>query len=62
MAQKSYVLVEVDSGTLGQLYDDLAAYPGVGEVTEHGPGCCCKNCPWGGDHGWRDGGAPHDAG
>jgi hypothetical protein len=18
---------------------------------EHGPGCCCKNCPWGGDHG-----------
>lgn len=21
---------------------------------EHGSGCCCKNCPWGGNHGWPE--------
>jgi hypothetical protein len=21
------------------------------DITDHGDGCCCKNCPWRGDHG-----------
>lgn len=50
-AQRHYLLVEVDDGSLEQLMADLAGYPGVGDVTgDHGKGCCCKNCPWKGDH------------
>lgn len=50
--QSLYLLVEADD----RLGDDVYAYlsqgvNGIVSVTEHGSGCCCKNCPWGGDHG-----------
>jgi hypothetical protein len=28
----------------------IASIRGVDMVSDHGEGCCCKNCPWGGDH------------
>lgn len=46
-----YLLVQVDEGATDQLFDDLASYPGVVSVEEHGEGCCCKHCPWAGNHG-----------
>lgn len=49
-----YLLVEVSDLVAEQFLDDMTGYPGVADVTEHGPGCCCKNCPWQGDHGWHE--------
>lgn len=45
------LLVEVSE----PLAEEVAAYlaghvNGVVSVSEHGSGCCCKNCPWNGDH------------
>lgn len=48
-----FLLVEVDD----RLSEDIAHclspefVNGVVSVTEHGGGCCCKNCPWRGSHG-----------
>lgn len=52
MTLKEYLLVTVDGDKLDQLHDDLEKYPGVTDVSDHGGGCCCKNCPWDGNHGW----------
>jgi len=51
---RHYLLVEVDDNALERLRADLAGYPGVGVTDYHGPGCCCKNCPWHGNHGWHE--------
>ena len=50
--KKMFLVVEVDD----RLAEDISYYlarsvNGITAVTEHGPGCCCKNCPWGGNHG-----------
>jgi hypothetical protein len=50
----TWLLVKVDDRMAGEVYSYLAApglVNGIAEVTDHGGGCCCKNCPWRGDHG-----------
>lgn len=50
----AYLLVKVDDRMAGEFCSYLSAAgpaSGIAEVTDHGSGCCCKNCPWGGDHG-----------
>lgn len=50
----TYLLVKVDDRMAGEVGSYLAAglVNGIAEVTDHGGGgCCCKNCPWGGNHG-----------
>lgn len=47
------LLVEVDDRLAGDIVHFLSPefVNGVVSVTEHGSGCCCKNCPWRGNHG-----------
>jgi len=45
------LLVEVDADKTAELSLLLVNRPYVQSVTDHGKGCCCKNCPWNGDHG-----------
>jgi hypothetical protein len=49
--RKAYLLVEVSEVLAEDVAECLPRVNGVLSVTEHEPGCCCKNCPWGGDHG-----------
>ena len=46
-----FMLVEVDADKTAELSQLLVNRPYVQSVTVHGKGCCCKNCPWNGDHG-----------
>jgi hypothetical protein len=47
-----FILVETASeAEAAAVTDILAIAPGVITVCDHGDGCCCKNCPWDGDHG-----------
>lgn len=46
------LLVTVDSeASAAQIADHLRDDPAVTVVSGHPDGCCCKNCPWNGDHG-----------
>lgn len=47
------LLVEVDDRLAGDILHYLSPefVNGIVSVTEHGRGCCCKNCPWQGNHG-----------
>jgi hypothetical protein len=47
----SYLLVQVDDRVAADTAYLLERQDGITSVTVHSPGCCCKNCPWGGDHG-----------
>jgi hypothetical protein len=47
----TYLLVQVDYEESGSLSERIAGLHGVLEVTGHDEGCCCKNCPWNGNHG-----------
>lgn len=46
------LLVEVDDRLAGDILHYLSPefINGIVSVTDH-VGCCCKNCPWQGDHG-----------
>jgi hypothetical protein len=50
-----FLLVEVAEDEASQVEAFIGSTGGVESVAVHneGPGfaCCCKNCPWGGDHG-----------
>jgi hypothetical protein len=48
-----FLLVEVDgeSEDSNELEAYLYSLGNVISVSVHGPGCCCKNCPWDGNHG-----------
>jgi len=48
---KEYLLVEVEQDWARHTMDRLPELAGITDVTVHGKGCCCKNCPWGGNHG-----------
>jgi len=43
--------VEVDDRLAAEVMAYLQSVNGVEMVYEHGNGCCCKNCPWRGNHG-----------
>lgn len=43
--------VEVDDQLAADVIACLQSVNGVRMAYEHGNGCCCKNCPWQGDHG-----------
>jgi hypothetical protein len=45
-----YLLVTLPTDEAAAALTDLLGEVGA-EVFEHGPGCCCKNCPWDGNHG-----------
>ena len=49
--KSAYLLVQVDDKFADDTEYLLARMNGVEQVHVHGPGCCCKNCPWKGDHG-----------
>lgn len=49
-----YLLVGVEEWAEDNVTVYLDVTAGVRTVDVHGPGCCCKNCPWNGNHG--DGG------
>lgn len=48
-----FLLVEVDDGpeATSAVEGYLLSLGSVVNVTVHGDGCCCQNCPWNGDHG-----------
>lgn len=46
-----YLLLAADDDVAEALAKVITGtVPGV-EITEHGHGCCCQNCPWKGNHG-----------
>ena len=47
----TYLLVEVDDRLAEDVAASLGSCNGVLGVTDHGTGCCCKNCPREGNHG-----------
>lgn len=48
----AYLLVQVDDESESRyVIEALGDMEHVVTVIDHGPGCCCKNCPWSGDHG-----------
>lgn len=47
--EMSVLLVEVPKAFEGA-FTDMAGQQFAATVTDHGQGCCCKNCPWGGNH------------
>lgn len=51
----TYLLVQVDDAEATQVEAFIGSVGGVEAVEVHhegpGPGCCCQNCPWGGNHG-----------
>jgi len=51
--EKAYLLVEVDKSYNQERLQRyiLEASDGVLAIYDHGKGCCCKNCPWDGNHG-----------
>ena len=49
--RSAFMLVEVDEEKYLEVQEMLLALGIVRSCTEHQKGCCCKNCPWRGDHG-----------
>jgi hypothetical protein len=47
----TYLLVEVDDAEASQVEAFIGSIGSVKAVEVHGDGCCCKNCPWDGNHG-----------
>lgn len=48
----TYLLVGVADDWVATAERGLPDLPGIESATVHGPegSCCCKNCPWDGDH------------
>lgn len=48
----AYLLVEVpDESRAAAIAEEIEqGTDGVRAVYDHGSGCCCKNCPWKGNH------------
>lgn len=44
---KAQIMVEIDPAQVANMTDELRESFGaaVGMIYEHGPGCCCTNCP-----------------
>jgi hypothetical protein len=55
VADTEFLLVEVSRDWAARdeklLAEGRTELLGVVSVSVHGGGCCCKNCPWDGDHG-----------
>jgi hypothetical protein len=47
----TYLLVAVDDAEAAQVEAFIGSIGGVMTVEVHGDGCCCKHCPWYGNHG-----------
>jgi hypothetical protein len=47
----TYLLVAVDDAEAAQVEAFIGSIGGVTTVEVHGDGCCCKHCPWDGNHG-----------
>lgn len=45
--KRAHIIVEIDPGQVAAMTDELRKSFGsaIGMIYDHGPGCCCQQCP-----------------